>query len=195
MSEAGILPQSPNAKYGMIPESDCWRQIGQSSRQIRQSPSIVINRSADPCRGSQGEDPVLVRPVSQAWVPSHDQIVETQVRVLRSYSRSWCSILSSWQPSEEKGRERISWQCFAGSQPSIRPQPDVQVILVRTVWLTPTSIATMNPLLVYFRIESRAAITNGNWINPTYLPSTRRAQRIKLPEKNNIMNTKRVILT
>ena len=29
---------------------------------------------------------------------------------------------------------------------------------------------------------SRAAITDGNWIDPTYLPSTRSAQRIKLPE-------------
>ena len=44
------------------------------------------------------------------------------------------------------------------------------------------SLATMNSLQVYFQIESRATITNGNWINPTYLPSTRSAQRIKLPE-------------
>ena len=29
---------------------------------------------------------------------------------------------------------------------------------------------------------SRATITDGNWIDPTYLPSTRSAQRIKLPE-------------
>ena len=36
MSEAGVLPQSPNAKYGMIPESDCWEQVRQSSRRIRQ---------------------------------------------------------------------------------------------------------------------------------------------------------------
>ena len=40
----------------------------------------------------------------------------------------------------------------------------------------------MNSLRAYYRFESRAAITNGNWINPTYLPSTRSAQRIKLPE-------------
>ena len=40
------------------------------------------------------------------------------------------------------------------------------------IWLSLTS----NPQ------RPRATITNGNWINPTYLPSTRSAQRIKLPE-------------
>ena len=28
---------------------------------------MVINRSTDPIQGSHGDDPVLARPVSQAW--------------------------------------------------------------------------------------------------------------------------------
>ena len=45
----------------------------------------------------------------------------------------------------------------------------------------------MNPLRVYYQSDSRASITDGNWIDPTYLPSTWNAQRIKLPENFRIL--------
>ena len=74
MSEAGILPQSPNAKYGMIPDpiSDSKSSIIPENQTITRGQKINSNQLFNgPYRGSQGDDPVLLRTVSQASVPLH----------------------------------------------------------------------------------------------------------------------------